>query len=130
MIKERAHKSDGPEDQMQNLLLSEYSLATSATASPILFLTVLVFSAPNASRSFCRIAYACSCGIDRNSSTLSPDATLRVFDAILRNITAANERVCRYYISDHISIPTPLPVYPQNRRDHAHLILTVVSFEP
>jgi hypothetical protein len=96
------------EDHKYNLLLSEYSLATSATASPILFLTVLVCSAPNASSSFCLMAYACSCGMDRKSSKLSPEATLRVFEAIRRKITAAKERVCNRTVSDHILTPSPL----------------------
>ena len=39
----------------KNVLLSEYSLAISATASPILLRTEFVVSALKASRSFCRI---------------------------------------------------------------------------
>jgi hypothetical protein len=37
--------------------------------------------------------------MDRKSSTLSPDGTFRVLEAIRRKITAANERVYGKYVS-------------------------------
>jgi len=76
-----------------NALLSEYSLAISATASPILFRTLLVDSVPNASRSFCRMAFPWSGGNDRKSSIVSPLDNFRDLEAIRRNIMAAKERV-------------------------------------
>lgn len=75
-------------------LASEYSLAISATASPILFLTLFVDSDPSASISFALMAKPCSCGNDRKSSMLSPLASLRAFEAIRRKMTAAKARVC------------------------------------
>jgi hypothetical protein len=73
--------------------LSEYSLAISATASPILFLTLLVDSVPSASRSFCRMAFAWSWGNDRKSSVLSPEGNFLDLEAIRRNMIAENVRV-------------------------------------
>jgi hypothetical protein len=74
-------------------LLSEYSLAISATASPILFLTLLVDSVPRASRSFWRMAFCCSVESDKKSSTVSPFGNFRDLEAIRRKIMAAKERV-------------------------------------
>jgi len=76
------------------VLASEYSLAISATASPILFLTLFVPSAPSASISLALMAKPCSCGNERKSSRLSPLASLRALEAIRRKITAAKARVC------------------------------------
>jgi hypothetical protein len=76
-----------------NTLLSEYWRASSATASLILFLTDRSVSDARVSMSFCRMAAAWSLERDMNMSTLSPLSVFRVFDAIRRKITAANDRV-------------------------------------
>lgn len=77
--------------------LSEYSLAISATASPILFLTGFDFSRPNASMSFCRITYACCFGMARNNSIVLLSSILRDLEAIRRKITAAKDRVYKVF---------------------------------
>lgn len=46
--------------------------------------------------------------MDRKSSKLSPEATLRVFDAIRRKITAAKERVYVDSVSDHLLMLRPM----------------------
>lgn len=77
-----------------DILLSEYSLAISATASPILFLTVFTLSTAKASSSLCRIAKPDSCGKDRNISVVSLFRSFLFFEAMRLKITDANDRIC------------------------------------
>lgn len=84
------------------LLFSEYCLATSATASLILFLTVRSVSLAKVSNSFCLMTVADSAPRETKTSAFSPFSVLRVFDAIRRKITAEKER--SLYQSQNISM--------------------------
>ena len=99
-------------------LPSEYSLAISATASPILFRTELVPSPPSASSNLDLMTYPCSWGRERKVSTVSPLSILRAFDAIRRKMTAAKDRV---WI---------IEVYQQEVKCFALGFLTMGSLEP
>jgi hypothetical protein len=82
-------------------LLSAYCRPTSATASLILLRTVRSGSVPRVSRSFWRMTAAWSLANEKKMSTLFPDSTFRVLEAIRRNITAAKDRACVHGVRDN-----------------------------